>query len=64
LANVRIARTIFQIALDQAMGMFEALRDGYCQLKFGIPFEALEKIEKAADVKTIDPSSSNITTSP
>ena len=42
---------LFQIPLQVAMAVFEAVRDGYCQLKFSLPFKALEALEKTADEK-------------
>lgn len=40
---------IFQIPLQRAMAVFEAVQDGYCRLKFGVPFKALEALQKIAE---------------
>lgn len=39
---------IFQIPLQQAMDVFEAVQDGYCLLKFDLPFKAVEALQKVA----------------
>lgn len=40
---------IFQIPLQIATGVFEAVQDGYCRLKFGLPFKAVEALQKISE---------------
>jgi hypothetical protein len=40
---------ISQIPFQQLMFTFEAVRDAYCQLKIGLPFKAIEALDKLDD---------------
>ena len=40
---------IFQVPLDISKISFEMTRDGYCMLKFGVPFAMVEAVSKVAE---------------